>query len=279
MTNPSAKQKPNLLVEFTLLFLMILVLIPILWTAVLAFLPNRSIINPKWQFSFWLGNFRELIAPGQPFIRQTLNSTVITAGSVVLCLIVGALSGYALSRLNPPKWLTVPTLLLAAFLPLVPPMTLVPGLYVTLSKLHLLGGVLGLVLLNTLFNLPFAVLMLKSYFDQVPEELREAALMDGASESRAFFSVILPLAKPGFIAVGIYVAIMAWNEFLLGLTMTTGGQAAPLTVGIASLVQPFSIIWGQMAAAGFVAALPIIVLAGFANRQIVSGLTAGAVKA
>jgi len=102
--------------------------------------------------------------------------------------------------------------------------------------------------------------------------------VDGASEFRAFRVVILPLVRPGLAAVGIFVAIMAWNEFLLGLTMTSGGESAPLTVGIASLVQPYSVTWGQMAAAGTIAAVPIIVLAIFANRQIVSGLTGGAVK-
>lgn len=268
----------NFFVEITLFVTVIVTLIPIVWMSILAFLPNRAIINPEWDFSFWLGNFKLLSDPSQAFVRQTINSGLITGGTVLLSLAIGALSGYALSKLHPPKWLTVPTLVLAAFLPMVPPMTLVPGLYVTLTNLGLLGSITGLILLNTVFNLPFAVLMLKSYFDQVPDELREAALVDGASERRTFISVVLPLAKPGFMAVGIYVAIMAWNEFLMGLIMTTGGDAAPLTVGIASLVQPFSITFAEMSTAGFVAALPIIILAALANRQIVAGLTAGAVK-
>ena len=278
MNQTSQTARPRPAVELALLVIIILVLVPIAWTALQAFLPNRAIVSRSWAFPFWLGNFAALAEPGEPFMRQLANSIVITVGTVIFCLTVGAMSGYCLSRLRPPRWITLPTLALAAFLPLVPPMTLVPGLYVTMSTLGLLGSLLGLILLNTLFNLPFAVLMLKSYFDQVPEELRESALVDGASEGRAFFSVILPLVRPGFAAVGVYVAIMAWNEFLFGLTMTTGGSAAPLTVGIASLVQPYQVTWGQMAAAGLTAALPIIVLAVFANRQIVAGLTAGAVK-
>jgi multiple sugar transport system permease protein len=278
MSQASTTTRPRPAIEAALLGLMVIVLIPIAWTALQAFLPNRAIVNRSWDFPFWLGNFAALARPGEPFMRQLANSIAITVGTVVVCLVVGALSGYCLSRLRPPRWITLPTLALAAFLPLVPPMTLVPGLYVTMSTLGLLGSVLGLILLNALFNLPFAVLMLKSYFDQVPEELRESALVDGASETRAFFSVILPLVRPGLAAVGVFVAIMAWNEFLMGLTMTTGGTAAPLTVGIASLVQPYQVTWGQMAAAGLTAALPIILLAVFANRQIVAGLTAGAVK-
>ena len=272
------KPRVNLLLELSILFVVVITLLPIVWTVILAFLPNKSIINSSFDFSFWLGNFRILAEPSQNFMRQISNSLSITFGTVLLTLAIGAGSGYSLSKLKPPKWATIPVFILAAFLPIVPPITLVPGIYVTLTNLGLLGSITGLILINTVFNLPFAILMIKSYFDQIPEELREAALVDGASERRIFFSVLLPLAKPGFGAVGIYVAIMAWNEFLMGLIMTTGGSSAPLTVGIASLVQDYEITFGQMSAAGFVAAIPIIVLTALASRQIVSGLTAGAVK-
>jgi multiple sugar transport system permease protein len=272
------KSKINVLLELSILIAIVATLIPIIWIVILAFLPNKSIINSSFDFSFWLGNFRLLLDPSQNFARQIFNSLTITFGTMILTLAIGAGSGYSLSKLKPPKWATTPVFILASFLPIVPPITLVPGIYATLTNLHLLGSITGLILINTVFNLPFAILMIKSYFDQIPEELREAALVDGAPERKIFFSVLLPLAKPGFGAVGIYVAIMAWNEFLMGLIMTTGGKAAPLTVGIASLVQDYEITFGQMSAAGFVAAIPIIVLTAVASRQIVSGLTAGAVK-
>ena len=279
-TEQKAKQKAkvNYFLELSILVAIVITLIPIIWIMILAFLPNRSIINTDFDFSFWLGNFRELADPSQNFVRQILNSLTITFGTVILTLAIGAGSGYSLSKLKPPKWATIPVFIMAAFLPIVPPITLVPGIYVTLTNLNLLGSITGLILINTVFNLPFAILMIKSYFDQIPEELREAALMDGASERRTFFSVLLPLARPGLGAVSIYVAIMAWNEFLMGLIMTSGGQSAPLTVGIASLVQDYQITFGEMSAAGFAAAIPIILLTAVASRQIVAGLTAGAVK-
>ncbi len=272
------KRKSNLVLELTLLLAVLMTLIPIIWTVILAFMPNKAIINSAFEFTFSLENFRTLLQPTQNFPRQVTNSLIITFGTVFLTLAIGAGSGYSLSKLKPPKWATVPVFIMAAFLPIVPPVTLVPGIYVTLTNLNLLGSVTGLVLINTVFNLPFAILMIKSYFDQIPEELREAALMDGASEKRIFFSVLLPLARPGLGAVSIYVAIMAWNEFLMGLIMTTGGDSAPLTVGIASLVQDYQITFGEMSAAGFAAAIPIILLTAVASRQIVAGLTAGAVK-
>lgn len=280
MKNQSSvkKRKSNLVLELTLLLAVLMTLIPIIWTVILAFMPNKAIINSAFEFTFSLENFRTLLQPTQNFPRQVTNSLIITFGTVFLTLAIGAGSGYSLSKLKPPKWATVPVFIMAAFLPIVPPVTLVPGIYVTLTNLNLLGSVTGLVLINTVFNLPFAILMIKSYFDQIPEELREAALMDGASEKRIFFSVLLPLARPGLGAVSIYVAIMAWNEFLMGLIMTTGGDSAPLTVGIASLVQDYQITFGEMSAAGFAAAIPIILLTAVASRQIVAGLTAGAVK-
>jgi multiple sugar transport system permease protein len=275
---PVQKKKANVLLELTLLLAVVITLIPIVWTVILAFLPNKSIINSGFDFVFSLDNFRTLLQPTQNFPRQVGNSLIITLGTVLLTLAIGASSGYSLSKLKPPKWATVPVFIMAAFLPIVPPVTLVPGIYVTLTNLNMLGSVTGLIMINTVFNLPFAILMIKSYFDQIPEELREAALMDGASEKRTFFSVLLPLARPGLGAVSIYVAIMAWNEFLMGLIMTTGGDSAPLTVGIASLVQDFQITFGEMSAAGFAAAIPIILITAVASRQIVAGLTAGAVK-
>lgn len=276
--SPVQKKKANVLLELTLLLAVLITLIPIVWTVILAFLPNKSIIVSTFDFSFSLDNFRTLLQPTQNFTRQLTNSLIITLGTVFLTLGIGASSGYSLSKLKPPKWATVPVFIMAAFLPIVPPVTLVPGIYVTLTNLNMLGSVTGLIMINTVFNLPFAILMIKSYFDQIPEELREAALMDGASERRTFFSVLLPLARPGLGAVSIYVAIMAWNEFLMGLIMTTGGDSAPLTVGIASLVQDYQITFGEMSAAGFAAAIPIILLTAVASRQIVAGLTAGAVK-
>jgi multiple sugar transport system permease protein len=195
-----------------------------------------------------------------------------------MSLVIGSLAGYALSKLAPPRWLVVPALVVAAFIPLVPPITLVPGLYLLLNELGLLGTVWGLILVNAFFNMPFAVLMLTSYFSSIPDELREAAMVDGASPWRSFVSVMLPLVRPGLAATGIYVGIMTWNEFLMGLTLTSGGTTAPLTVGIAGLLQPYAVTWGELSAAGTVAAIPIILLAVFANRHIVAGLTTGAVK-
>lgn len=269
--------KRNLGVEITLGVVLFLSIIPIAFTTLLAFLPNRAIVSSTWQFPFWLGNFRKVFEDGI-FIAQIGNSLLIVLGTVAICLVIGTLAGYSLSRLNPPRWITIPALVIAGFIPLIPPMTLLPGLYVLLSELGLLGGVGGLILVNAFLNLPFAVLLMSSYFSTIPEELREAAIMDGANELTVLIRIMLPVVRPGIAAVGVFTAIMAWNEFQMGLTLTSGGATAPVTVGIAGLLQPFAVTWGELSAAGTLAAIPIIVMSIFANRQIVAGLTAGAIK-
>jgi multiple sugar transport system permease protein len=119
---------------------------------------------------------------------------------------------------------------------------------------------------------------MSSYFSGIPNELRDAARVDGAGEVRTLVSIMAPLVRPGLAATGVFVGIMAWNEFLMGLTMTSGGRTAPVTVGIAGFLQTYSVTWGQLAAAGTVAAIPMVILAVFANRSIVAGLMSGSVK-
>lgn len=264
--------------ELVLIAAIAATIVPIIWMVALSFQPLKNIIGADINLGFSLSNYTDLLAPGNPLLAQLGNSLMIVVGTVLLCLVFGSLAGYALSQLVIPRMVLLPLLALTAFIPLIPPMVLVPGLYATMSSFGLIGGTLGLIILNTVFQLPFAALLMKVYFDGLPATLREAALIDGASEATAFRSVMLPLVKPGLASVGTFTGIMAWNEFLFGLTMTSGGVTAPLTVGIASLVQPFEVAWGQMAAAGTLAAIPIIIITIIANRYIVAGLTAGAVK-
>lgn len=266
----------NWIGEIILALSIILVSMPVCWLIFTAFNAPREIISRSFHFS--LSNFQRLFAPGSVIGAQLLNSVLIAVGTTVLCLIIAVLAGYSLSALNWSRTVTVALLGISALLQVIPPMTLVPGLYVTLRQLGLLNTVPGLILLNILFNLPFATLMLKVNFDSLPTAIRESGLVDGAGEGRIFWSLALPLIRPGLATVGIYIVIMAWNELQLGLTMTTGGAMSPITVGIASLVQPQEITYGPMAALGTLTVLPVIVAAIVANRQIVAGLVGGAVK-
>jgi multiple sugar transport system permease protein len=264
--------------EIVLLITIAVILVPMAWMVFLSVQPATGIINPKFTASFSLESFVELFRSGTPYLQQMGNSVIIVVGTVVLCLAAGSLGGYALSGFGVPRGLTVPLLGVAGFISIVPPMVLVPGLYVTLSSLGVIGGNAGLILANTVFQLPIAILVMKVNFDGIPATIREAALIDGASELGTFWRIMLPLARPGLASVGVFTGVMAWNEFQFGLTMTSGGATSPLTVGIASLVNPNQVVWGQLAAIGVVAALPIVILSIMANRQLVAGLTQGSVK-
>jgi ABC-type glycerol-3-phosphate transport system permease component len=266
------------LADLTLAIATLLVLLPVAWMLVLSVQPEVNVVSPGWHFGFTTQNFRAVFAPDEPYLSQVLNSIVIVTGTVALCLAAGSLAGYSLSRLGWSRRTTIVLLALTGLITVIPPMTLVPGLYVTLDAIGLLGSLLGLIVLNTVFNLPFATVLMKVYFDRIPHEVQEAARIDGASELRTFLRVMLPLAAPGAAAVAIFVAIMSWNEFLFGLTMTSGGRTSPITVGIAALVQPYAIEFGRMAALGTAVALPILVIAILASRRIVAAVTRGAVK-
>jgi ABC-type glycerol-3-phosphate transport system permease component len=252
--------------------------IPLLWLMQIAFQRPRAIISPGWVFEFSMANFQEIFGPREVYGSQVVNSVVLVLASTAITLVIAAFAAYSLSQLRWSRGVVVLVLTTAALLQVIPPMTLVPGLFVTLQTLSLNGTLTGLILLNTVFNLPFAIILIKVYFDTLPGELRESAAIDGASEFATFRRIMLPLAAPGIASVAIYTAIQVWNEFLFGLVFTTGGREAPITVGIATLIQPQEILFGPMAAVGAVTAVPIIILAIIANRQIVAGLTGGAVK-
>jgi len=252
-------------------------IVPLLWLMLVTLQRPRAIITPGWTFEFSLDNLASVFAPNAVYGTQVLNSVILVIAATALCLIISALAGYSLSQMAWSRRTVIFILTLAGLLQVIPPMTLVPGLFATLTT-YGLGGLPALILLNTVFNLPFAVIMTKFYFDSLPSELRESASIDGASEFGIFRRIMLPLAAPGIAAVAIFTAIQVWNEFLFGLVFTTGGTESPITVGIATLIQPQEIKWGGMAAVGTVTAIPIILLAVVANRQIVAGLTRGAVK-
>jgi multiple sugar transport system permease protein len=266
-------------VELPLLLLLVIFTAPILWMALLAVQPDRVIVNAAgWTPEFTLYNLRALFAPEEPFLTQAGNSLVVVVGAVLLTMLVATPAGYGLARLRIPKLLAMPVAGACLLLPIVPPMVFVPGFYVTLAELGLLSTLTGLILLNTVLNLPFATVMMRLSFAEIPVSLREAAIIDGAGEARVLLRIMLPLAMPGLASAGLFAAIMTWNEFLMALTMTSGGTTAPITVGIAAMVQPYDMRWGQMAAAGSVAVIPIVLLTIVANRKIVAGLTRGAVK-
>jgi multiple sugar transport system permease protein len=204
------------------------------------------------------------------------NSVIVSASTAVAVTICASLSGYALSRFSfRAKYWIIALMLLTQMFPLV---MLVAPIFKILSPLHLTNSLTGLVIVYTAFNVPFATFLMQSFFDGIPKDLEEAAMIDGATQFTAFRQIILPLTLPGIAATLGFVFTAAWSELLFALMLINGNDAATFPVGLLTFVSKFSVDFGQMMAAGIMALIPAGLFFLLIQRYLVQGLTAGAVK-
>lgn len=210
------------------------------------------------------------------FIHYMFNSLVIASSTVILTTIIALLAGTALSRyrFRGHSFILMSILLVQLF----PSILLIVPLYIELKNMGLLNTKLGLILVYTAFSLSFATWLLKGFIDQIPKEIEESMTVDGVSKMQVFRYLIFPLARPGIAAAGTYAFIYSWNEFIFSLTFTNGQNARTLPVGIQQFIAEDLIRWDLITASGVLAAIPILIGFMFAQRVLVSGLTAGAVK-
>jgi len=143
---------------------------------------------------------------------------------------------------------------------------------------HLVNTKVSLVIAYAAFNLPFVVWMMRGFFIEIPKELEEAAMVDGSTRMVALWKIILPIAKSGIIATAIFTLIMSWNEFLFALILTQTRASATLSIGVASRVTEYEILWGQMSAAGVIAITPVLIFAFLVQKYLVRGMSFGAIK-
>ncbi|HZZ42892.1 MAG TPA: carbohydrate ABC transporter permease [Tepidisphaeraceae bacterium] len=214
----------------------------------------------------------------KPFGRYLLNSFLISAGSMILCLFVSSLAAYSVARLHVRggKLLLLSLVIIALF----PSIVFFFPLYELVRITHTANNPIALILPYVTFNLPFAVLVLTSFFRSVPLDVEEAAKLDGLSRLQILFRIIMPLAAPALATTGILIFIASWNEFLLALTFMTRDTAKTVTAGVASLggSSSYDIPWGPIAASVVISTLPLILLVILFQRRIIQGLTAGASK-
>src|SRR5213594_4875089 len=206
------------------------------------------------------------------------NSVVVCTLSVVIALILGLLITYPITRLEVSPRVRVGILNWALSLRFLPPIAVVVPYFAVVRTLCLYDQPQALVLIYSLFNLPFTIWMLKGFLTEIPREIEEAALADGASRWTAFRHILLPLATPGLLAAGVIVFSFSWSEFLFALILTSTPNAQTFPVGVQGLVTQFEIIWNDMAAAGTIAMLLPLVLMVLARRHVVAGLTFGVVR-
>ena len=204
------------------------------------------------------------------------NSLIVAGSTAVAVTILASLAGYALSRFRfRAKYWIVALMLITQMFPLV---MLVAPIFKMLSPLGLTNSLTGLVIVYTAFNVPFATFLMQSFFDGIPKDLEEAAMIDGATQFVAFRQIILPLTLPGIAATLGFVFTAAWSELLFALMLISGNDSSTFPVGLLTFVSKFSVDFGQMMAAGVLALIPACLFFLLIQRYLVQGLTAGAVK-
>jgi sorbitol/mannitol transport system permease protein len=209
------------------------------------------------------------------YVSYALNSVYISFGSTFLCLILGGMAAYSMAFF--PTKRTDGTLLWMLSTKMMPAVGVLVPMYMGFRDLGLLNSVIGMILLMTLVNLPIVVWMLYTYFRDYPKEILEAARVDGAGSWQEMVHILLPTTLPGIVSTSLLTIILSWNEAFWSINLT-GPDSGPLTAFIASFSSPEGLFWAKLSAASTLAIAPILVLGWLSQRQLVRGLTFGAVK-
>jgi multiple sugar transport system permease protein len=255
-----------------------LVLFPFVWIALAAFKTQIALMIGAVTFTPTTANFDELLfSSTSDYLGNFGNSLIVASASTLVVLGVGTLAAYSIERLGWPRWVVHSFLLGAAVFNAVPAITLVGGWYVMFRALGLYNTYPAVVLAHATLNLPIGIWLMATFIREVPRELEEAARIDGCGTAGLLWRVVLPVVMPGLAATGILVFIHSWNEFVVALNLTAR-QTATVPVAIAKYAQENETKYGAMAAGAVLSTLPALLLLFVAQRQIVRGLTAGAVK-
>jgi arabinogalactan oligomer/maltooligosaccharide transport system permease protein len=253
------------------------VLYPVLWVFKMALSPSQGFdasANP-FPTDPSLDNFRHVLFD-RPFFRWLLNSVVVSVATTLLGVFLACTSAYALSRFRFPGRTTAMLSFLVT--QMFPGVLMMIPLYLIMDWLHLLDQLAGLVLVYSTTAIPFCVWMLKGYFDTIPKELEEAAVMDGATPAMIFWRIVLPLSLPAVAVTALFSFMTAWNEFILAATFMNGEENYTLPVGLRLMVGQFSSEWGHFAAGAILVSLPVVALFFALQKHLVGGLTSGGVK-
>ncbi|MCC5451327.1 carbohydrate ABC transporter permease [Rheinheimera sp. UJ51] len=254
-----------------------LIFFPILWTFITSFKTEAEAISATpslFMFEWTLQNYSDVLARS-PYFDHFINSVVIALGSSVVGLLIAIPAAWSMAFV--PTKRTKNLLMWMLSTKMLPPVGVLIPIYLLFRDFSLLDTKLGLVIVMTLINLPIMVWMLYTYFREIPHEILEAARMDGASITEEIFHVLLPIALPGIASTLLLNVILAWNEAFWTLILSAA-NAAPLTAFIASYSSPEGLFYAKLSAASVMAIVPILILGWFSQKQLVRGLSFGAVK-
>ena len=264
----------------TIFIALVVTLFPVYWIAINSFKYDIDIfsIPPLWYPSSPTLKHYHAAFVVRPFLLYTLNSFIAAVATTIVAVTFGTMAGYALARFQYPGQMRRQLSFWILSTRMMPPIVTIIPLYLSFNFFHMLNTKTALVIAYTAFNLPFATWMMKSYFQDLPVELEEAAMVDGDTRWGAFLRVALPLARPGLVATAIFCLIISWNEFLLALIITLTEQSQTLPIGIAGRVTQYNTYWGEISASGFMSCVPIVIFAFIVQKHLVRGISFGAVK-
>jgi multiple sugar transport system permease protein len=253
-------------------------LLPIYWTVKISVTPQNLLYSEGiklWPSRMTMENYVTVLEASD-FPRYFLNSLIVSIATAVIVTAVASLAGYALSRFSfrNKAWVSLVLLLTQTF-PLV---MVIPPIFRIMSQLGLTDNLYGLIVIYTAFNIAFATFLMQSFFDGVPKDLEEAAMIDGCTRVAALRRIILPLTLPGMGATVAFVFTAAWSELLFALMLINSESQKTFSVGLLTFIGKFAVDWGQMMAASVMALIPVCLFFAFLQRYLVTGLTAGAVK-
>jgi len=257
---------------------LVMVVFPFYWMVNTSLKPASEIFlsPPTFISSNWSLDAYVTVLTQRPFVRYFLNSLVVTLGTTLLSVTLAAFAAYGFTRFFPRG--ATPFIVFLLFTKMLPETLLIIPYFQLMSALGLLNSYFALILAYSSFALPFSVWMLIGFFRSIPRDIDEAAKIDGASYLQTFFLVILPLARPGLVAVALFTFLIAWNSYLWALVLTTDASMHVLSVGVANMVGEYRVQWNELMAAAVIAAVPVMLLFSFLEKHLVNAITSGAVK-
>ncbi len=258
------------------LVLLVIVLLPIIWSINFSLKPPSEQYSLKTIFStnYTFENYRNALYPA--FVRYIINSILVSVGTAIVALVISLFAAYAFSRLT--FWGRRPLFIGILMSQLIPITIIIIPVYQVLKSLHLINSYGGLILAYLTFTVPVSIWMLKGFFDNIPVEIEEAAIIDGCSKLSAFFRVVIPISKPGVTATIVWILIATWQEMIYALTVMTSKEMRTISVGILDFFGQWTIDYPTLFAGAIIVSAPIVVVFIFLQRYFVAGLAEGAVK-
>ncbi len=259
-------------------FFALIVVAPFVWIASMAFKKQIDILMMKVLATPTWFNFDKLfVSKEATFLNDMSNSAIVATVSTILVLVISSMAAFTLKRLQVPTWVNHTILLWVIIFHMLPPITFVGSWFIMAHTVGLFNSRTALILAHTTMNIPLGIWLMSTFISEIPRELQEAAVVDGCSSGQVFRKVMIPLITPGLFATAVIVFLFSWNDFVVAVNLTAKAtQTVP--VSIATFSQQYEVRYGEMAAGALISLIPALVLSFFAQKYIVRGLTAGAVK-